>query len=490
MPSHKTFIFVMLSMLNVVLIAMTLILPDYTYILLCMLVWLDLIVYCGFQIQKRVFMFMFLLAFFIFLMGREILDTFGLHEVVTSFPKEVDIHAERLLIISLLSVFLGYVISDHIVLKGSKSRDINYESDMMHIYRKVSLHLFYGSMIFSAVRLVYSGFYILQYGYFATYTSESFGLPWAIEKLSDLTPIAFYLFLSTMPEKKQTDKHSRVYGIYLIMTLMSGKRFSFVAGFLILLAYYLKRNEINSGGVRWLKRRTIIITILVIPFLFVFLYIFGSIRFLNEVGDFSFKDAQTDFLYGQGVSIHVIKFTYMHEFNPDKIYSLSSTITFLQKNIISRVIGIKSYSGNTVNNALYGNSLGHALSYYIYGSRYLTGRGTGSCYIAEAFHDGGYVGVILWNLIYGVVLNRFFNFKKMGVFGCTISLLLLKSLLLAPRGSADGFVADIVDVTTWTAFLFVFFISRHIMSRRRFGGNEKGAMLASENSSTGGNQPL
>ena len=45
MPSHKTFIFVMLSMLNVVLIAMTLILPDYTYILLCMLVWLDLIVY-------------------------------------------------------------------------------------------------------------------------------------------------------------------------------------------------------------------------------------------------------------------------------------------------------------------------------------------------------------------------------------------------------------------------------------------------------------
>ena len=140
-------------------------------------------------------------------------------------------------------------------------------------------------------------------------------------------------------------------------------------------------------------------------------------------------------------------------------------MTFLQKNFIARLLGVKSYSGNTVDNALNGNSLAHALSYYLYGNNYLNGRGIGSCYIAEAYHDFKYVGVFLVNYVYGIVLNRFFDFENKGIYTGAISLILLDSLLHAPRGSADGFVSDIVDFTTWGTFIIVFIIAKALVGR-------------------------
>lgn len=467
MTSRKFALLMICILLNCVVGVFCLILSEYTHILVCMLIWIDITFYCFFNIRKRVCLLTFLIAFFVFLMGREILDVFHLHTIVTDFSEEIDLYAQRLLSISLLSLVCGYVISDHVTIKDRKNTIVDYSSEKIQVYRKVSLVLFYFSMVFSIIRLIDSGVFILQHGYYATYISSSYGMPWAVEKLSDLTPISFYLFLATMPKKSETDKHCLTFAVYLLMTLMTGKRFGFVAGLLVLFVYYMQRNSINSGNVKWLKKKTIAMIILAIPVLSVFLYFIGSARFLRSLANFSFGDALTEFLYGQGVSVHVIKFSYQKEFNPDRFYSLSSIMTFLQKNFVSRAFGVTSYSGNTIENATYGNSLAHALSYYVYGSRYLAGRGTGSCYIAELFHDFGYAGVILANLIYGVVLNRFFRFENMGFFRSTISLILLGSLLVAPRGSADGFVADLVDVTTWSALLFVFIVANLILLRRR-----------------------
>jgi len=403
-------------------------------------------------------------------MGRDILETFELHAVVTDFSVEIDKHAVRLLNISLLSLILGYVLSDRVVAGGGKSNrtssvDVQYyESAKIRTYRKVSLYLFYGSMIFSIFALVDIGLFLVRNGYYATYTSYN-GLPWVIKKISDLTPITFFLFLATMPKKRDVNRNSIIFVVYLAMTLLTGKRFGFVAGFLILMAYYVKRNSVNSGNVQWLTKKTILIIMFCIPVMFFLLYVFGSVRYLSEANNLSFGDAITDFLYGQGVSIHVIKFSYQHEYNPNRLYTFSSTMTFLQKNFVSRLLGITSYSGNTVENALNGYSLAHANSYYVYGANYLSGKGTGSCYIAEVFHDFGYAGVVLLNIIYGIILNRFFKFENMGIMHITISLLLLQSLLFAPRGSADGFIGDMVDVTMWSVFILVFSISNMLLRR-------------------------
>ena len=147
---------------------------------------------------------------------------------------------------------------------------------------------------------------------------------------------------------------------------------------------------------------------------------------------------------------------------------LGNVIDFLQGNIISRFLGIPHYSGNTVEHALKGHSLEHALSYVSMGSYYLKGHGLGGCYIADAFHDIRYFGVILVNVIYGCVLDRMFNFTGPGVWKKALSLLLLYYLLLAPRSGADGFITAIVDLTTWGTFLLIALVAKTMEKGHRY----------------------
>lgn len=460
--------YIILVFANILMMIYAFFEPHTFFIMATLCIWFDLIVYCLLDFSNRVFLFTFLVAFFVFLMGREILDVFNLHTVVSVFKLEINIYAEQLLLLSLISLIIGYFVSNHIKVKVSvfHKKQIEYENSLIISIRKVSSLLFYFSLLLSVVQLLDIGRYMIRHGYLATYTSYTSGLPYLLVKLADITPISFWIYLSTMPSKKAVDIHSKIFAFYLAMTLLTGKRFAFVAGLLVLFAYYIMRNTIKSEGERWIKRSTIIICILSIPVAAVALYFFNTLRFGNSVDGISIRDAFTDFFYSQGVSINVIKYADMYELNPDKKYMFSSTLTFLQKNIIARILGVESYSGNTVENALYGNSMAHAMSYLLYGNRYLNGRGIGSCYIAEAFHDFGYIGVIVINFIYGAIIRRFFDFHKKGVFTGAISLILLNSLLYAPRGSADGFVADMVDFTTWGSIIFVYIVA-NLLSRKK-----------------------
>lgn len=450
-------------LLNILLLMIALVYPKSLYIVLAFCIWIDIIYFCFCNIGRRIYLFVFLMAFFVFLMGRELLDVFGLHTVVSSFSDEVNAFAEKLLIISLLFLLLGYVASNRIRFRVFRKKPNDYNNTTVLVTRQVSLWLFYITFVFSAIQLIDVGRHMIQYGYLSTYTDYQSSIPYFITKIAEMTPISFWIFLATMPSLKEVKKHGWVFGIYLCMTLLTGKRFSFVSGFFVLIAYFVMRNSFLNDGKKWIGKKIVIIMLASIPVLSVLLFFFSRVRSGIDVSGVTATDAFTDFFYGQGVSINVIKYSHLHELGADKKYLFSSTMTFLQKNIISRALGVKSYSGNTVDNAINGNSLAHALSYFIYGSQYLGGRGIGSCYIAEAFHDFRYYGVALVNFIYGVVLNRFFDFRNKGVYGCTIALILLDSLLKAPRGSADGFVAEIVDFTTWGTIIVVFVLVKLII---------------------------
>ena len=454
--------------LNVIFLSCTIIIrPEVFFLVAAVCVWIDLLAYCLADFSNRVFLFVFLIAFFVFLIGRELLDRFNLHTVVSSFPSDINAHAERLLFISLVSIALGYIISQNIRIASPRDRRIEHDTPMTLSIRKISSALFIFTFLFSIMQLLDVGRYMLSHGYLATYTSYSSRLPYLLVKLADITPVAFWIYLSTFPGKKEVDHHSIIFVVYLAMTLLTGKRFAFVAGLLVLFTYYSMRGSIKNEGTKWLKRSTIVICILIIPVGAVALHFFSRLRFGNTIDGTSIRDAFTDFFYSQGVSINVIKYSKMYDINPDKNYMFSSTLTFLQKNFFARILGVHSYSGNTIENAVNGNSLAHAMSYLLYGDRYLSGRGIGSCYIAEAFHDFGYVGVVLVNVIYGIVINKFFDFKKKSVFTGAISFILLNSLLYAPRGSADGFVADIVDFTTWGSIIGIYIIANIVTNKAK-----------------------
>ena len=87
---------------------------------IAMLLWIDLIVYAVSKFNERSVFFGFLVTFFIFLMGRQMLEIFGLHKIETDFPDSVQKKTEITLLLSLMGLFGGYIISGYI--KNSKMK--------------------------------------------------------------------------------------------------------------------------------------------------------------------------------------------------------------------------------------------------------------------------------------------------------------------------------------------------------------------------------
>ena len=444
--------------------------PNMWRITAILLLWSNMVIYSLSDIENNVALFAFLISFFTFLIGRETLERFGLHTIESVFSEELNTHAENLLLISLVVIFTTYACSQSIKVKThARNTQIDYDSIKYKSIREASKWIFYGTYLFDLYSIVEIIFYVLRHGYAAFYTGFTTNVPYIIGKVGDMSPIAFWVYLSTMPDKKEAKFPIFLYVIYLSISLGTGKRFRFVAGLLTLLVYLIVRNKVNSKGDVWFGRRLALVCVLGAPLLLILLVLVSKIRFGTQMTTEELLNSMTGFFYSQGVSINVIKRTelYADKLPKGKIYMLSSIIDFLQGNIISRALGVKHYAGNTVEHALYGNSLEHTLSYVAMGSYYLKGRGLGGCYIAEAFHDLQYVGVVLINFIYGIVLNQLFRFETRGIWTSVLTFLFLNSLLLAPRGSADGFFADMVDLSTWGTFIVIYVFASMLSKKMR-----------------------
>ena len=109
---------------------------------------------------------------------------------------------------------------------------------------------------------------------------------------------------------------------------------------------------------------------------------------------------------------------------------------------------------NSVDFAIKGNSLSNALSYKVLWS-YLSGSGVGTCYIAELFHDFGYIGVAIGSIIYGYVMqkiNRIWNSCHNNIWIVAVGFAMVEAFIKAPRWNYDIFVAYFLDLGMWMAF--------------------------------------
>ena len=440
-------------------------------ITLVFITWLNMCIYALSDIENRVTLFAFLISFFTFLIGRQLLERYKLHTIEHAFSNELNVLAETLILISLVTIFISYFISDHVYIKikHSYGRTANRIDDVYYL-RKASRLVCYLTYIFTLYSLLDVVRFVFSHGYLAFYTSYTSHVPYVIGKIGDIFPIAFWVYLATMPSKREAKPPIVLYVIYLTISLGTGSRYRFVAGLLTLFVYFITRNGLKSDNEIWFSRRMTITAIIIAPVLLVLLVEINLVRFGSSFTHSDILDSLTSFFYSQGVSINTIKRAqlYADRLPKGKIYLLGNVIDFLQGNIISRFLGIPHYSGNTVEHALKGHSLEHALSYVSMGSYYLKGHGLGGCYIADAFHDLRYFGVILVNVIYGCVLDRMFNFTGPGVWKKALSLLPLYYLLLAPRSGADGFITAIVDLTTWGTFLLIALVAKTMEKGHRY----------------------
>ncbi len=434
------------------------------------------ILYTVKEFQSRIFFFCFLMAFFTFLLGGEILDRFA-GVFSATFTPEIDRHTDICLLLSLVGLFVGYTTAERfgkrfriITPLNRKASRLDYDGIYCRTVGEISKYLFLGTYAVWILVLWRQVRYVMQYGYTAYYLQYSSGLPIIVHDIADISPVAFYVFLATMPSKKETRIPIILYLIRCVLSLGTGRRMHLMVGLLLVFAYLVSRNKFMSRGEVWFSRKMRIGMMIAVPFLLVGMYLFEYVRADFYVGNASQFNPLFGFFARQGISVNVIKYAerFKDGLNKDTLYSFYNTSKFLETNAVNKYLFHLDFSynsgGQTVQNALNSNSLANFISYRVSSTNYLKGVGMGSCYIAELFVDFGYTGVFIGNFIYGYVLQALYerSMNRQSIWGMALGLFVADLLFRASRSTFDAFFAEPLYFTFWGTLLII-----HTIARRR-----------------------
>lgn len=432
------------------------------------------------KIEQRVLLFAFGIAFFIFLMGREMLEQFFLHEIETQFHHTINTHTYVSMTISLIAVWVGYAFFTKYRYRKGKlliencSSYLSQPTPYIKKVRLLSKWAFYATFPFAIAIEIAITIFVSTFGYESYYTDYSevlSGNPllYLISKLELIMPAAFCIFMATFPSKKEFKTLIIPYVIYLTVSLGTGQRSTFVLGLLLIFIFIVYMQGIRPQE-NWFHRKYIKYGMLALPILAMGSSMYNVWRFGGDWQEIDLFSGFSDFFYDQGVSINVIKRAYEYENNlPDKFYTLG----FLHSGILAPILGFEVYHGNNIDTALYGYSFTHALGYTIMGDLYFAGRGPGSCYVAELFFDYGYVGVALGSLLYGCIFSQLLEISNDKFFKRAIIFVSINQLLWATRAGFVDFLSFLLAPTTLVLFAFTFLIPKYLVKNRSYYGRNQ-----------------
>lgn len=431
-----------------------------------LIVWAIMFLYSVCHLKENSCLFCFLASLFVFLLGREVCYTFFGLERYYLYLVPYDDFAFTLIAVSLIFISLGMKLEKvpRVLTKGPQKPWTGEK------YQLVSKIVFYICWIVAIAETAIRVIIIRRIGYVESYTADSAAtislgpLPY----ISGFTSVAVCLFLATKPKKISALIALICYEVYGFTTLFTGHRFTFISITLFVIIYFFIRHNTDGG---WVKKWHIIVGICAVPVLLISMAAIDNIRSGSGFKIGGVLDGIRSFLDQQGGSINVIKRIKFYEKEISDLFlcSFDNLRSCLSENAVMRFLfGVKTYSGNSVEHALYGNSLAHRLSLYEYGDNYLQGHGVGSSYIAELYHDFNIFGLIVGNIFYGYLIKRISNIKFTHYFADALVLMTVNGIILAPRGNFDGFVSEIFGIYSLIGIFAVWLVSNIISQRSSF----------------------
>ena len=440
---------------------------------LTLLVWTNILLYSLKDLGNRSMLFAYNIAFFTFLLGREFLEQFFDYEVEVYNSRKVWIHTDLMLFISVLAYSASYIFFKKKNFKFFSVQKVFFAHNKKYVkkVRSLSSFIFWIALCGSIIYAVIFAVVVATVGYVESYQPENsdfFRESLAMRMLNRcemMLPIALCSYYATMPSKRQCGIITSGYFVYLFLTLFGGHRGLCVLGLLLVFVYYFYRDKYSVEG-EWIKRKWIITCCSLMPVFLILLTAMNDLRKGEEVSFNSVADGLTNFVYQQGVSVVVIKRAYENEkqLNSDSYYSLH----FLNENLFALFDDEEYHSGNSEEKAQSKKWMQHTLPYILWPSLYLAGQGTGSSYVAELYQDFGVLGVILGNILYGLLLSKITLFSRNHIFITTIKLIIVMQLLWAPRGGFTEFISVFMTPTSIVALSFIF-IGSALACNRPFG---------------------
>ena len=395
-----------------------------------------LLLYAVFNRQKTIILLFFLIAFFVFLLGKD----FFLICAAPLLPDDVkqvvsvDEYSQRIkffaLYHSLLFLFLGNLFSLKLFKSYNTEEKVVDKASSSYI-KRVSLLLFYLTTFFTVWQIIVKANSVFTYSY--ANLDATINLPHSVVLLSFLNTLSFVYYLNTYPNKKEIVKPLVIFVFLTISSVLMGTRGTVMTTLLFLLIYFMSRDCYKQKTERFLKKKFWYTVFFATPFVLIGLNLFVFVRSSEEVVSKGFLMDVAGFFIQQGGS-------------SDLIYLVEDYRSSLPKTNISYTFGpiinyFNDFLGITSNKcfdfltyeALYRNNLGATLTYLINPNYYYSGGGLGTQYIDELIADFGGWGVILFNFFLGVLL-RYLSFDVPKCFTMKIfSSFIIMGLLFLPR---------------------------------------------------------
>ena len=418
--------------------------------------------------RSKVTILAFIFSFFAFLLGTAVISQFDRSVALKVSGHETIVHTYCCLYVALFTFNIGTILADRTWFKIN-SYDMKNTINDIGIQR-ASKYVFYLAAVVSLLLAGEKCAYTLLTGsYTSSYISFISVFPSIFSKIDGMRSFAFFIFLATLPNPRKAKMVFIIEFMISFLMMIYGQRTGIVLTLLIIFIYCILYENIESKPYSIIKRRNYFWAIILTPFLLVFFDFNMAYRDGRQYEFVGIFQSVEHILASLGGSVNVIGYAYNRaEYLPTgKLYSLGGIIDFFTKNFITRWFGVEIYTQNSVQHALYGNELSHALTYSVNPTSYLAGYGMGSCYIAETYHDFGYFGISLFSIIYGIILTKANKLRKGNCVSNTIIIISLYSIIVAPRNSADSFLSSFFNFSFLITLAIIWVISKLLIRAKK-----------------------
>ncbi|HEY5536040.1 MAG TPA: O-antigen polysaccharide polymerase Wzy [Ignavibacteria bacterium] len=400
-------------------------------------------VFCFHKCGGKIFhpYILFMIAFFVFLLGRIFLDILGHSDFAQTlwfttyiFGLKVQIEILNLILLSLLFMQLGALIAIYL---ASFKKNINISSSWAYNYplKKIGLLMFIIAVIPYSLSILQQVLFVISNGYVALYSNKNLIVQNPILRLSDdIYTMGIFLFFACYPTKKEIKIPMIIYIILLGFTLLIGRRGTVFTEILSLIAYLGFRNEI--------KIKHFVITGL---FLVILSFVMNLYRSNESLSTYKLapKKIIENFLFEQGGTSQIIGYTLEQKKNIKGSWEyLLDPITFTLKNSLP---GFKKPTrGQSLEVVKERYSLSNEIAFRTNPAVYLHGNGIGTSSISEFYISGGYLGLAIMSFLYVFVIVYFIENYKFTVVGMFLLFFILPQFFFSPRAHPFDFVPFII----------------------------------------------
>lgn len=424
-----------------------------------------LIIYCCLNIKRRLALLFFTLTLDLFLIFRPVLD------ILTGFKQFLTFHylfvtaqkANVMIMLTMVFIFGGHFLYEQKLSQTEKKATKPYPTEAQ---RKIMDSLITVLLSISLISFVITTLEKIKFrqnnSYTALYASFKTELPFLIVGFSAITAILLIFKIFSSNNKKMSYGFLALYTGITGFLMLTGARANFSKAILFAMLIILSKEKIPKLT-KSQKNITITIMILLISTLIGVLQYTENARSQEKRrGDFI---APVQFIYDQSISYMSLTRGQELKLLPaykDKTYTFGP---FLDQ--FGAAKSLKPYTKEFVEQ---GDSFAADIAYYLYKDNAFKGYGLGSSYLIEVFSDFGYLGIIIYSSLLGLLLGSLSNISWVNLVIDAVKLRILLEIFYIPRAPATQFLVNLFVpqfyLPLFGLIIFAYLVSGVITRRR------------------------